>query len=95
MIQPMPEAEGLGSRLARWRNIRPDIFTFNDYGRDAWVAAQAARLPRGTRILDVGAGPCRYREVFAHCQKPVELIGPVAEIAPETIAMQRDFWAKR
>ena len=35
------------------------------------------------------------RYVFDHCQKPVELIGPVAEIAPETIAMQRDFWAKR
>ena len=33
--------------------------------------------------------------VFAHCQKPVKLIGPVAEIAAETIAMQRRFWAGR
>ena len=35
------------------------------------------------------------RYVFDHCQKPVELIGPVAEIAQETIAMQRAFWAVR
>ena len=37
--------------------------------------------------------PSRY--VFDHCQKPVELIGPVPEIAEETIAMQRAFWASR
>jgi len=35
------------------------------------------------------------RYVFDHCQKPVDLIGPVAEIAEETIAMQRAFWAAR
>ncbi len=37
--------------------------------------------------------PSRY--VFDHCQKPVELIGPVDEVAEETIAMQREFWATR
>ncbi|MEN3113379.1 nucleoside deaminase [Uliginosibacterium paludis] len=37
--------------------------------------------------------PSRY--VFDHCQKPVELIGPVDEVAEETIAMQREFWASR
>ena len=37
--------------------------------------------------------PSRY--VFDHCQKPVELIGPVPEIAEETVAMQRAFWASR
>ena len=35
------------------------------------------------------------RYVFDHCQKPVELIGPVVEIAQETVAMQRAFWATR
>jgi len=35
------------------------------------------------------------RYVFDHCQKPVELIGPVTEVAAETIAMQRAFWAQR
>jgi tRNA(Arg) A34 adenosine deaminase TadA len=35
------------------------------------------------------------RYVFDHCQKAVDLIGPVAEIAPETIALQRAFWLAR
>lgn len=33
--------------------------------------------------------------VFAHGQKAVELIGPVPDVAEETIAMQRAFWAER
>ncbi|MCX9154508.1 nucleoside deaminase [Niveibacterium sp. 24ML] len=33
--------------------------------------------------------------VFAHSQKPVILIGPIPEIAAETIAMQQAFWAVR
>lgn len=37
--------------------------------------------------------PSRY--VFDHCQKTVELIGPVPEIAEETVAMQKAFWAGR
>ncbi len=64
----MHQADRTRPVLARWRNIRPDIFAFNDYGRDAWVAAQAQRLPEGARILDVGAGPCRYRTLFSHCR---------------------------
>lgn len=35
------------------------------------------------------------RYVFDHCQKAVELIGPVAEIVDETVAMQRAFWKSR
>jgi len=35
------------------------------------------------------------RYVFEHGQKPVELIGPVPEIAAETVEMQRAFWATR
>ena len=37
--------------------------------------------------------PARY--VFDHCQKPVELIGPVPEIAAEVLAVQRAFWSQR
>jgi tRNA(Arg) A34 adenosine deaminase TadA len=33
--------------------------------------------------------------VFAHGQKPVELIGPVAEVVAETVALQREFWSTR
>ena len=44
------------------------VFAFGDYERNAWVAAQAKRIPSGARVLDVGAGSCRYRALFAHCQ---------------------------
>ena len=37
--------------------------------------------------------PSRY--VFDHCQKPVDLIGPVPEIVPDVLALQRRFWALR
>ena len=43
------------------------IFAFNQILRDRWVAAQAASLPEGSRVLDVGAGSCPYRTLFAHC----------------------------
>lgn len=33
--------------------------------------------------------------VFSHCQKAVDLIGPVAQIAAETVALQREFWRSR
>jgi len=43
------------------------IVGFNQINRDKWVAGIAKRLPPGTKILDVGAGECRYRSLFAHC----------------------------
>lgn len=57
----MPEA--LRRALAR-----SPLFAFNLVNRDRWVAAQAASLPAGTRVLDVGAGSCPYRSLFAHCE---------------------------
>jgi tRNA(Arg) A34 adenosine deaminase TadA len=35
------------------------------------------------------------RYVLDHGQKPIELIGPLPELAAETIEMQRAFWAER
>ena len=43
------------------------FFNFNLINRDNWVRRQAARLPAGSRVLDVGAGSCPYRSLFAHC----------------------------
>lgn len=40
---------------------------FNQSRRDAWVAEKAATLPPKTRVLDAGAGTCRYRLFFGHC----------------------------
>lgn len=44
------------------------LFAFNQVLRDRWVATQAASLPAGSRVLDVGAGSCPYRPLFAHCE---------------------------
>ena len=44
------------------------LFNYNLVNRDLWVAEQAARLPAGARVLDMGAGSCPYRPLFAHCR---------------------------
>ena len=37
--------------------------------------------------------PCR--EIFARGQKPVLIVGPVAEVADEIAAVHREFWHRR
>src|SRR5882724_4032687 len=54
---------GLRSRLAR-----SSVFSFNLVFRDRWVRAQAAKLPPGSQVLDVGAGSAPYRDTFSHCE---------------------------
>ncbi len=44
------------------------LFAFNVVNRDRWVARQAAMLPPGARVLDMGAGSCPYRSLFSHCR---------------------------
>ena len=34
------------------------------------------------------------RYVFDHCQKPVELIGPVPEIQEEILVLHTEFWKR-
>lgn len=51
----------------RWVEARKAIFNYNDYERDRFVAEVARSLLPGTRVLDAGAGPCRYKPLFAHC----------------------------
>ena len=51
--------------LDRLRTSR--VFNHNLVNRDAWIAQQAAGLPAGSIVLDVGAGSCPYRSRFAHC----------------------------
>ncbi|MFV0420821.1 methyltransferase domain-containing protein [Oleidesulfovibrio sp.] len=43
------------------------IHDFNQRERDRWMAAKAAGIPAGSKVLDVGAGTCPYRQFFAHC----------------------------
>ena len=53
------------SRLPRW--VRRLILRFETLIEDR-VAEFAHSLPAGTRVLDAGAGECRYAPEFAHCR---------------------------
>ena len=44
------------------------VFNFNNVGRSKWIESQAMLLPKGSRILDAGAGSCPYRLFFSHCE---------------------------
>ena len=43
------------------------LFAFNELERNAWVARQASLVPSGSRVLDIGAGACPYRQFFERC----------------------------
>jgi SAM-dependent methyltransferase len=49
------------------RQFLPAILAFADHERDRWVASEASKIRSGAVVLDVGAGPCRYRHLFSHC----------------------------
>lgn len=42
------------------------IGALNESVRDAWVTAELSALAPGLRILDAGAGECRYRNACSH-----------------------------
>lgn len=43
------------------------VYGFNDYNRNRWVEKVAASVGAGACVLDVGAGPGKYRALFTHC----------------------------
>jgi ubiquinone/menaquinone biosynthesis C-methylase UbiE len=59
----------MGARTTEDRAaVMDDIANFSAHVRDAWVAEVAASLRPGSRVLDAGAGECRYRKCFTHCE---------------------------
>ena len=59
------------------------FFDFNPYERDRWVEKQAAIIPSGSSVLDVGAGSCPYRACFSHCEYKAH---DFASLKPEQIS---------
>jgi len=57
----------MANRLRRWL-AQSELLSFNVVRRDRWIAQQAGALQAGTKVLDVGAGSCPYRHLFAHCK---------------------------
>ena len=43
-------------------------YHYDLYFRRKWVETQAALIPSGATVLDVGAGTGRYKCLFDHCQ---------------------------
>jgi len=43
------------------------LFEFNQHNRDLFIQEIAATTQSGMRVLDAGAGPCKYRPLFNHC----------------------------
>lgn len=73
-VHPAPLASAVSSRC---KDILPAptdsppleaIHDFNQRERDRWMSAKAAATPAGAAVLDVGAGTCPYRPLFAHCR---------------------------
>jgi tRNA(Arg) A34 adenosine deaminase TadA len=70
---------------AYWANIGRIVFGITE---EALLGATGKHDENPTMNL-----PCR--QVLAAGQKDIEVIGPVAEIADETLAVHRAFWASR
>lgn len=62
--------------------ITSDLLAYNLRNRDRWIAEQAATVPRGTRVLDVGAGSAPYRALFADCDYKTQ---DFAQLKPEQL----------
>ena len=67
---------------AYWANIGRVVYGMSEH--------QLLQETGGHKENPTMSVPSRY--VFDHCQKMVELIGPIAEIAAETIQLHRAFW---
>lgn len=44
------------------------VHNFNQLTRDEWVRTKSITVPKGYKVIDVGAGTCPYRSLFKHCE---------------------------
>ena len=50
------------------RDLFLSIFSYNEYNRDRYIAQVANSIPVGSKVLDAGAGTCKYKYMFSHCE---------------------------
>lgn len=68
-----------------WANIGRVVFGMSE---TRLLACTGSHEENPTMSLSAAA-------VFAHGQKPIRLVGPVAALDEETFALQQSFWQKR
>jgi tRNA(Arg) A34 adenosine deaminase TadA len=73
------------SGTAYWANIGRVVFALTEQ-----MLLQATGRHAENPTMSVSS-----RYVFDHCQKPVDLVGPVPEVADEVMALQAAFWQQR
>lgn len=73
------------SGTAYWANIGRVVFALTE---DMLLQATGNHDENPTMSVS-------SRYVFDHCQKAVDLIGPVPEVAAEVLAVQTEFWKRR
>lgn len=44
------------------------VSNFSAYDRDKWVGDIISKIPAGSKVLDAGAGQCRYKPLLKHAQ---------------------------
>jgi len=63
----MDAVTALKDRVFRTFSFLEPTYAYNRWSREAWIKTEAALLPAGARVLDVGAGSCPHRRDFSHC----------------------------
>lgn len=66
----MKKNQVLVLKVFLFRVFKPleSIFAYNRIRRDKWMIKQANNIPKGSKVLDVGAGGCPHRKLFNHCE---------------------------
>ncbi len=65
-----------------------EIVYFNKYSRDRWVKNRADEIPANSKVLDMAAGNCPYRNAFKHC---VYLAQDFAQLEPHQLRGNKDY----
>ena len=59
---------------------RSGFYDYVTLNRDAWISDQAQLIAPGSRVLDVGAGSCPYRQLFTHCDYMTQDFGGLEQL---------------
>ena len=67
-ILGLPKSRKLGDTLLSWLRGRLDKEFNNEHQREAFVKEQLLKLPKGSTLLDAGAGSQQYRKYAQHLE---------------------------